>query len=109
MAGIKGKSGRKRIPSNEEKEYLEKQREVLVPMALRALSKKVKDGDRDAAKYILDRFMGTPHQSIDHRVKGTLVLTADEYELASRDLIEAETRVLGPVPKLAKSNDEKTS
>lgn len=96
MAGIKGKSGRKRIPSNEEKAWLEDQRAVLLPMAFRILRIKAKSGSEGAAKYIIDRFMGTPHQSIDHRVKAGVIVTPDEYELASRAVLEAQEQALLP-------------
>ena len=95
MAGVKGKSGRKRIPGNEEKAWLESQREVLLPIAFRVLRDKAKkDHSENSAKYIIDRFLGTPHQSIDHRVKAAVLVTPDEYELASRELLEAQARAL---------------
>ena len=94
MAGVKGKSGRKRIPSNEEKEWLESQRAVLLPIAFRILKVKAREGSENAARYIIDRFLGTPHQSIDHRVKAEVIVTPDEYELAARELLEAQVQAL---------------
>lgn len=94
MAGIKGRSGRKRIPGNEEKAWFEDQRAVLLPIAMRTLREKARHGSETAAKYIVDRFLGTPHQSIDHRVKAGVIVTPDEYELASRAVLEAQEQAL---------------
>ena len=94
--GKKGCSGRKRIPGNEEKAWFEDQRAMLLPVAMRTLREKARSGSETAAKYIVDRFLGTPHQSIDHRVKAGVIVTPDEYELASRAVLEAQEQALLP-------------
>ena len=97
MAGVKGKSGRKKTVSRLIAEYLESIKDDCIVEAINTIREKVRKGDSDAAEYMLNRFLGTPHQSIDHRVKGKLVLSPEEYIQLDRDideLKEAETKLL---------------
>lgn len=80
MSGIKGRSGRRPKPSTEWRAW-----ETNNPGKLSQLIDKLCDmgisGDREAAIYVINRFGGTPSQSIDHRIKQTtLILTASDYE-----------------------------
>ena len=58
--------------------------------------------DKDALVYLIDRVLGRPRQEIDARVKGTmLVLTAEDYELATRVTVAAEQALLEGVSTTA--------
>lgn len=101
MSGVKGKSGRKKVPSKQIQEYLESNISRL-PELLEALTNKALikisvvcpkcgeryeipgAGDKEAAIYIIDRHLGRPHQSQDLRVQTKILFTPDDYELATR-------------------------
>ncbi len=82
MSGVKGRSGPRKSPS------------TIVNQALARCDKNFGDifqviidralgGDEKCAIYLIDRRLGKPHQSIDTKSVAVIV-TADDYELASR-------------------------
>ena len=50
--------------------------------------------DRDALIYLIDRKMGRPRQEIDSRIKAQIIMSPDDYELATRNIIEAEVKLI---------------
>ena len=82
MAGVKGRSGRKRVPGKAISMALDRVAERDLPEIIAKLVEKAKNGDKDCAIYILDRVLGRPHQSIDARIKGDIEVNADKLRLA---------------------------
>lgn len=109
MPGVKGKSGRKKLPSTSIKEALEALDadipaifQALKHNAVRELEITCPDcghsfkipgvGDKDSAIYLIDRRLGRPKQALDVSAK-TMLFTADDYRLAL-EVAEAEERGL---------------
>ena len=108
MSGVKGKSGRKKVPDKVIQEYLEANQER-IPELLEGLTNKALDkirikcpdcgrdieiphvSDKDAAIYIIDRHLGRPKQQVDTKVTGQFTITPDMRALAARELIEVKT------------------
>lgn len=113
MAGKKGRSGRKRLPEKDVKEAIEalsadvpvlfeklKAVALGLPITCPECGKEVPGArpDKDALVYLIDRVLGRPRQEIDARVKGTvLMLTADDYETATRIAVIEQQAVLDSV------------
>lgn len=89
MSGVKGRSGPRKQQSTLVNEALARIDQRL-PDIFESLIKKAVEGDKDAAIYLIDRRLGRPHQSIDQRVKGVILFTADDYELMSRPQAEEQ-------------------
>jgi hypothetical protein len=110
MAGKKGRSGRKRLPEKDVKEAIEALSsavpELLEKLKVIALGLPIecpqcgKDipgakPDRDSLVYLLDRVLGRPRQETDLRVRGqVLMLTADDYEMATRTALTEQREAL---------------
>jgi hypothetical protein len=111
MTGKKGRSGRKRLPEKDVKEAIEalsadvpqlfeklKTVALGMPIVCPECGKEIPGAkpDKDSLIYLIDRVLGRPRQEIDARVKGTmLMLTADDYEMATRTAVLAEQQLLG--------------
>ena len=90
MPGVKGRSGRKPKRVTEFNQWFE-QNQVKVIELLDVLYKMGKNGDRDAAQYVLDRVLGKPRISVDSRIKQEIELTADNI-LEVRQLADRENK-----------------
>jgi hypothetical protein len=113
MSGKKGRSGRKRLPEKDVKEAIEalsadvpqlfeklKAVALGLPITCPECGKEVPGArpDKDALVYLIDRVLGRPRQEIDARVKSTvLMLTADDYEIATRTAVIEQQAVLDSV------------
>lgn len=90
MAGKPGRSGRRKAVGKQIDEAIASLDIELVEL-VNKLIEKAKDGDREALIYLIDRRMGRPHQSIDTRIKASvLTFSPDEYELMTRPQIAEE-------------------
>ena len=69
MAGVKGKSGRKKAVSTLVNEALERVDENL-PDIFTALIERALRGDRQAQIYLIDRRLGMPKQQLEADLKG---------------------------------------
>jgi len=95
MAGVKGRSGRKPLPSTIIERTLQRAKDKDLPEIIAVLIQKAKDGDKDCAIYVCDRLLGRPKQEIDARMKAQVVtITPDEYELATRIALAEQQRLL---------------
>jgi len=56
--------------------------------------------DKDVLIYLVDRRLGKPHQSIDQRIKAAVLVTADDYEMASRLSSAAQQQVIDSIEVL---------
>ncbi|MBE3144418.1 MAG: hypothetical protein IMZ61_10920 [Planctomycetes bacterium] len=113
MAGKKGRSGRKRMPEKDVKEAIEalsadvpqlfEKLKVIalgLPITCPGCGQEVPAArpDKDSLIYLIDRVLGRPRQEIDARIKAThLVLSADDYELATRTAVMIEQTALESV------------
>ena len=103
MAGIKGKSGRKKIPSKALKEAWDNATSEL-PELVKTYVDLAKDGKHiDLFEYICDRIMGRPKQETDLRVKGVITFTAEDYELLTRPKAD-ETRLIAEYSQVEGEN-----
>lgn len=73
MAGKKGRSGRKKLPSTLIKEAEEKL-DVRLPGILEMLGDKAEAGNIEAAKYVVDRRRGRPRVFQVTEVGGTIIV-----------------------------------
>ena len=92
MSGVKGRSGRKKLPStllDEALQTIDDNFPALI-QSLVDLAISEKPGAPQAAQYLLDRRLGRPHQSIDQRIKASLELNADEL-LSSTEQVRLES------------------
>jgi len=92
MAGVKGKSGRKkdfRATLKYFNEQFDKHSEELIDQ----LIKQALSGSKEMLVYCLDRRLGKPHQSQDLRVTAERIYSPDELRLMSQPLID-ETKLL---------------
>lgn len=80
MAGIKGRSGRKKVRSRLIAETLERVAQSS-PQLFKKLLEKALNGDKDALIYLIDQRLGHPYQSIGQRIKLKIGLTADDYAM----------------------------
>lgn len=94
MAGKKGRSGAKRQVGRAITDYLETIKNDDLPKILDSMVEKAKAGDKELQMYLCDRILGRPRQEIDQRIKALVLVTPDEYEIASRAVKEAETALL---------------
>lgn len=62
-------------------------------------------GDKDLLIHIDNRILGRAAQTIDHRISATLKVSPEDYEDASRKVIEGEFRLLNG-PELLESGIE---
>ena len=116
MAGVKGRSGRRKSRKTEIDELLNTARDEDLPGLLRVLTARGKGGDItltcphckgdfvgfnipnadiESAKYMVDRFLGKAAISIDARVKAAGTMTPEDYELATREAKTEEAEILG--------------
>ena len=91
MAGVKGRSGRKKNPSTLIKEARNKI-ELNYPKIIDKLLELGFAGDREALLALKYDITGKPKVQIDQRIAG-FIITGDEYELACR-LAEADEKLL---------------
>lgn len=113
MPGVKGRSGRKKEPRRLVNEALARADkhfpEIYQTLIDKALGSShtthcpqcqhefIIQGynpDANVAIYLVDRRLGKPHQSIDQRIKASVLVTADDYELATRLTASMEAKVL---------------
>lgn len=113
MAGIKGRSGRKKTPKRTLEDYL-RAHEDDMPEILQALVDRAKSGDSVVGMYLVDRYYGKPRQGVDF--KGQLltasadallesVTRAQELGQASRQILEVY-RPLLPTPQLQEAANQ---
>lgn len=81
MAGVKGRSGRKKTLGTLMDAAMGRIDQNL-EFIFQQLIDKAMAGDKEAAIYLIDRRMGRPHQSIDQRIKGEINITADQIVAA---------------------------
>lgn len=94
MSGVKGKSGRKRSLGKIKRELEIKLDEMIVD-AYDVLAERIRvQRDVNAAIYAINRRQGSPHQSIDHRVKGHVTLSAIDYRAAIAEAELEERKLL---------------
>ena len=87
-------TGRKKSLSTLMKEAIERDAQSL-PLYFQTLSEKAKNGDREAAIYLIDRHLGKAKQPTDPTVQ--IILTPDALELSNRRLFairEAEVKLI---------------
>ena len=89
MAGVKGRSGRKRNIQNVVK-YFNEQFDLSSYDLVLKLLELAKSGDKDMLVYAFNRRLGNPKSISDLRVKGEFI-TADDYLLSQR-LAESDDR-----------------
>lgn len=77
MSGVKGRSGRKPTRVTEYKQWFDMNPGKIVEL-LEMLYEMGKNGDREAAIYVINRIAGTPKQSIDQR-NVNVDFTPDDY------------------------------
>ena len=108
MSGVKGKSGRRKLPETIIKETLENAGKDFPK--LWAINKELAmSGDKDALKVYFSYVLGLPTQKIDARVKAIAGWTPEEYMKLERDLIElkaAEVKLLSEPTELDNPNVE---
>ncbi len=95
MAGVKGRSGRKKSPGKAIEDELRRAKDEDLPAIIRAMIEKAKAGDKELMIYICDRLLGRPRQEIDAKVRAMVIaITPDEYELATRVALGEQQRLL---------------
>lgn len=95
MAGKKGRSGAKRQIGRAITDYLESIKNDALPEILDSMVERAKAGDKELQMYLCDRVLGRPRQEIDQKIKGAILLvTPDEYEIASRAAKDTEAALL---------------
>ena len=103
MAGVKGRSGRKRNPANVQK-YFNEQFDLCSGSLVQTLIDKAKNGDRELLIYCFDRRLGKPKQQVDIDPKGmqaigmsTLLelyqlIAAERKQLTRGEVVEGECK-----------------
>lgn len=94
MSGKKGRSGCKKRPATVINDYLESIKTDELPDILKSMVEKAKAGDKELQIYLCDRVLGRPRQAIDQRIQALVLVTPDEYEMATRAVKEAESALL---------------
>jgi len=99
MSGVKGRSGRNKSPSTIINQALARC-DRNFPEIFQVVVDKALQGDKECAIYLIDRRLGKPHQSIDQRIKAAVLVTADDYEMASRLSSAAQQQVIDSIVQL---------
>ena len=110
MAGIKGKSGRRKT-SRGTLAYFNEQFDKNSAKLIDKLFQEVMTGDKNLLIYIFDRRLGRPHQTQDLRVKAQRVFSPEELELINQPLIEERQLLDGwgerrAIPEKVSSNGD---
>lgn len=95
MSGVKGRSGKRKLPSTIIEEALNRVKTEELPKLLQVLIDKAVGGDRDSAIYLLDRVLGRPAASIsmDAKVKA-ITFSADDYQACITTVQQEEQQLL---------------
>jgi len=72
MAGVKGRSGRKKITVNSENGKAKL--DVLLPQAVSVVEKAVEEGDTAIARWVIEMVLGKPAQPVGGERGGAIVL-----------------------------------
>ena len=86
-------AGRKPTEKTVIKRFKEKYPEAY-DVLMEMLYKKGKAGNTEAAQYVINREKGSPRQSIDQRIRGTVELSAVQRQVAIDEAQEYERSIL---------------
>ena len=78
MAGVKGRSGRKKITVNSENGKAKL--DMLVPEAVSVIEEAVNNGDVATAKWVLEMRLGKPRQQLEHSGEGGAIVLRVVYD-----------------------------
>lgn len=105
MAGKKGCSGRKKIPSKVINELFDKVAVEDYPDIVKKMVEEAKAGDRQMQIYISDRILGKPSISVDNRVKGEVDINWGAVKVAVISQVNSLNRVVEGEYKLVESSN----
>ena len=95
MAGVKGRSGRKKLRKTVISDLMEQVADEDLPEIIKNIVKWAKEGDKQSAFFISDHILGRAPIRLDARIKAMMTMTAEDYELATRLGKAEEIEILG--------------